>query len=206
MSRITLPTHLMAKLQKEGKIVTQGKSHPVNVGQDKPLKRSKIIQRNTTMPEGGKVEKSSSDIVQWFLAGKPVPKGRPRFSLDWDIVYEAIRSNNIKDIAKAVRITTPQKTRDYEKKVSQISQKATPETFGAKTYSVHADFFLKNPLKADVDNLLKAIMDGMNEIVYNDDRYCVAVSARKYQASSKWPEGIRVRVTPEDVEEGQPFE
>lgn len=65
---------------------------------------------------------------------------------------------------------TPQKTRDYEALVSQCAALAMGalETFsGDVALSLRAFVSGRSP---DLDNIMKSVADGMNGIVYEDDR------------------------------------
>lgn len=88
----------------------------------------------------------------FFVEGKPVPKGRPRFN------------------TRTGRAYTPASTVEWETTVAwhaRIAMGSKGRLIGAVTVSLN--FYGANPL-ADVDNLAKACLDAMNEIVYADDR------------------------------------
>ena len=46
-------------------------------------------------------------------------------------------------------------------------------------FSLKATFTLPGLYKCDTDNLLKAVLDALQGVVYRDDRYCVRVEAEK---------------------------
>ena len=106
---------------------------------------------------------------------KPTAKGRPRFGKG--------------------SVFTPEKTRKYEEVIRKSAGKAMagrPPFDGP--VGVKCEFCFKTPRKSaenvgewkpgrpDLDNLLKAVTDAMNGIVYNDDSQIVIALATKKQA------------------------
>ncbi|CAN7418667.1 RusA family crossover junction endodeoxyribonuclease [Paraburkholderia hospita] len=121
--------------------------------------------------------------VSFTVDGEPVAKGRPRAS----------RTDT------GVRMHTPKKTKSYE---SKIRAAATAAMFGSipfgRPVAITVSIYLPIPAswpkarqtkarigviratnKPDADNVLKAIKDGMNGIVYEDDSQVVELSAKK---------------------------
>jgi Holliday junction resolvase RusA-like endonuclease len=122
-------------------------------------------------------------FVQFVVPGVPVPKGRPR----------AFSSPT------GIRMHTPKATKEYERKVQAEAGAAMRGTipFG-RPVSLYVAIFLPIPASwpkkrqtlarieviaatnpPDVDNVLKAIKDGMNGIVYEDDSQVIEVAASK---------------------------
>jgi len=118
--------------------------------------------------------------VQFFIPGAPVAKGRPR-------------------VMKSGVTFTPQKTRDAEKMVAVIAERAMkgkPPLAGplAMTYHVtlgvpeswpnrkRQDAFLGTLMpigRPDLDNIAKLVADACNGIVYADDSQIVEMNLRK---------------------------
>lgn len=128
----------------------------------------------------------------FVVKGRPVPKGRPRHN---------------------GRVTyTPKRTLDYEKRVAEAFKKSNERVF-MNGEPVFADirFYFKIPKnatkkevarikaaphynkKVDLDNLEKAILDGLNGVAFADDSQVV----EKY--SVKWydikGDGERVEIS-----------
>ncbi|CAN7339924.1 MULTISPECIES: RusA family crossover junction endodeoxyribonuclease [Paraburkholderia] len=122
-------------------------------------------------------------MVSFTVDGEPVAKGRPRAS----------RTDT------GIRMRTPKKTKSYE---SKIRAAATAAMFGGipfgRPVSLKVEIYLPIPAswpkarqtkaaqdvvratnKPDADNVVKAVKDAMNEIVYEDDSQVVELSARK---------------------------
>lgn len=106
------------------------------------------------------------------MPGQPVPKARAR-------------------VTKDGHAFTPAKTKAYSDLVGVLCRVAAWQTGpldGPVALSVN--FIVKPPAKMpsgrtlpttkpDIDNLIKAIMDGMNGIAWHDDAQVVSVSATK---------------------------
>jgi len=121
--------------------------------------------------------------VIFQVEGTPVPKGRPRFARR----------------GKFVSTYSPKTTVDYESKVSDAaklamgSQKPLEGPIVACIYitlPIPASYSKKRlqaclsgeerPIKrSDIDNFCKAIFDGMNGIVFEDDSQVVSLHATK---------------------------
>lgn len=105
-------------------------------------------------------------LIAFTIPGPPVPKGRPRFSQG--------------------RVHTPKKTKDYEKHVQSCANAAllmhagrTGKPWpGQREMDVRCTFHVAGKRRGDIDNLLKAILDGCNGILFDDDRLVVSVEAR----------------------------
>ena len=129
-----------------------------------------------------------------WVSGKPVPKGRPRFGRG--------------------RTYTPKTTRDYEARVSETAQEALQGAGIARTggrvavvvtalYGVPKSYRGKQRTdallgmsypSADADNVLKSALDGMNNVVYEDDRQVVQLGATKRWAREGEEEGLTIEV------------
>jgi len=125
-------------------------------------------------------------MVNFTVYGPPQGKARPRF----------------RKIGNFVQTYTPAKTKSYEDEIKMFAKAAmgatepleTPvEVFLYIRNSVPASYSKKRteaclsgqekPInKTDIDNIAKAFLDGMNGIVYKDDRQVVELHAKKTYA------------------------
>lgn len=121
-----------------------------------------------------------SEPITIVVPGKPVPKGRARYS------------------RKSKSFYTPANTVMYER---LVGMKANREMAGKEllTGPLHLELFAQYtipkswpsakrhaallgeivPSRADVDNFVKSVADGCNNIVYRDDAQIVSIAARK---------------------------
>lgn len=145
-------------------------------------------QRRGEESEGAEEEMNTAladslPVIDFTIPGDPIAKGRPRF---------AKRGN-------FVATFTPKKTSEYERLVKLCSYQAMfgRAPFDAPIY-LAVDIYLPIPTswskrkqiaaakgeigatkKPDADNVLKAVKDAMNGIVYTDDSRVTDVVIRK---------------------------
>lgn len=137
--------------------------------------------------------------VRFFVPGRPVAKGRPKFAR----------------IGGGVRAITPAKTREFEAGVASVAAAAMQEAGHAAPLDgalhVSVRVFVAPPSswsakrraealaggilptkRPDLDNYAKAVMDGCDAIVWRDDAQVVSLEAGKRFGE---PAGVRVTVT-----------
>ena len=112
-------------------------------------------------------------MTKFVVEGKPQPKERPRKG-------------------KNGGFYTPKKTKDYETLVGWYARNAYKGNPSEKAIIVELNIFFKLPQrtteiegaycmkKADVDNISKSVLDGLNGIVWLDDKQVVELIVRKY--------------------------
>lgn len=116
-------------------------------------------------------------IVKFTIPGEPKAKSRPRYS------------------SKSGRMYTDNKTYKYEKLVKEsygdnpsfednfISIKITFKISIPKSYSKtkHSEALrgILRPSRADIDNYIKSVLDGLNKVAYSDDKYIYKIEAEK---------------------------
>jgi len=105
--------------------------------------------------------------IQFTVPGEPASKARARFT----------------GRGSKTRAFTPEKTRQAEAQVAAAylsvanrSNKADVAT----AFRVVADFHLARNQRRDVDNMLKLILDGLNDVAWGDDSQVIEVVARKF--------------------------
>lgn len=124
--------------------------------------------------------------ISFFVPGPPVPKARPR--LGKRFVY------------------TPAATSAYEQRIAAAAAKAMGRSKPTdRAVNVVAGFVLP-PLKrdcpefatarGDIDNYAKAVLDGLNGVVYADDKQVVFLGASKFWPCDDYPQvGTSVTVS-----------
>lgn len=130
---------------------------------------------------------------RFTVPGKPVAKGRPR----------------ITTVSGHARAFTPAKTVRYEGLVALAAQNAGvgllrgPVAIRLRAYFGHpkGKWRKRNPLPAmpmdngrDLDNVLKAVADGLNGVAYQDDRQIWRIDAEKWYAAQGEPERCEVEI------------
>lgn len=117
------------------------------------------------------------DVTTFVISGKPWAKQRPRFS------------------RKTGRAFTPKETVSFEQTVGAIAARHFPRPIDgpirlkvAATFEPAASWSKKKTAehlnrphmqRPDLDNIVKAISDGLNRIAYADDGQIVQVEASK---------------------------
>jgi len=107
-------------------------------------------------------------MVALVIPGRPVPKQRPR-------------------LGKQGQIYTPKETKVYEQTVGRAGRQvfkypyAGPVSLQVKVYLTAA--------RGDLDNYIKSIQDGLNQVAWRDDR-----QVTRLQASLFVRRGVQERV------------
>lgn len=109
--------------------------------------------------------------VEFTVYGKPQGKARPRFTRQGNRAY------------------TPKETKLYEQQIAKAYRAAANGfSFGDKPVEIWITaVFAKAKtskkeyptVKPDVDNILKAVFDGLNGIAYSDDKQIISAVAHK---------------------------
>lgn len=141
-----------------------------------------------------------SNVIKFTVPGAPVGKGRPMVSTRG---------------GKFAKMYTPEKTANYETLVALAAQQAmVGRTLLAGPVEVQMAILLPIPAswskkkqaaaiagqvyptkKPDADNVVKAIFDGINGVVWNDDVQACDIVVRKRYAETP---GVQVLVKPID--------
>jgi hypothetical protein len=127
-------------------------------------------------------------MIDLVIYGKPIGKARPRFGRN-------------KHTGKVVTFT-PQQTKNYEQEIATTAQCAM---FGKELMEgplkveIKAFFFHKTKegfhvSRPDLDNIIKAILDGLNGVVFKDDASVAVLSASKSYVNSEEQERVEVVV------------
>ena len=182
--------------------------------EERPLEDREARRDSAEVPADARREAESADVVRklggsdgdsgatgesvarFFVPGEPVAKGRPRAST----------------IGGKARLYTPAKTQNYENLVRlactnivaaplfgpcAVSVEAVlpiPQSWSEKRTRAALDGAEKPTKRPDLDNYLKAILDGMNGVAFADDCQVVEISARKRYGSRPgvWVELIQI--------------
>lgn len=146
-------------------------------------------------------------VIEFFVPGEPKGKGRLRTRIVQPRAGKAF-----------VHGYTPGKTVEYENMVRLAAEQAMGDRevlHGPVRVTLEAHFPVpssvskperfrmlagsKYPRRYDIDNIVKAIFDGMNLIVWNDDKQVVQVVASKAYSERT---GVLVKVWPVEFSGG----
>lgn len=108
--------------------------------------------------------------IEFVVYGDPKGKARPRFSKG--------------------HVYTPESTRQYEKSVrAAYMEAANGFSFGNKPVAVCMTVYIRRPksvkrsmptVKPDLDNIIKAVLDGLNSVAFDDKQVCVLEARKVY--------------------------
>ena len=111
----------------------------------------------------------------------PVAKARPRVTM----------------IGGRARAYTPKKSADYERHIARewaherqsgavrldiVFGMPIPQSWSKKQQDAAASGLILPSKKPDIDNLIKAVMDALNGVAYDDDNQVIELSAKKVYA------------------------
>jgi Holliday junction resolvase RusA-like endonuclease len=164
---------------------------------------SPVDTHHVSGPSVGAVERVGNVVVlSFFVSGKPVPKGRPRF----------------RNVGSYVQTYTPKNTVDWEREIGEqvgvslarLRSRGALEGIElpiAGRVMLNLRFNLAKPKSApkklrfqlkkpDLDNLDKALIDALSNIaLIKDDNIVTDITTCKRFASEGHPEGVEVELT-----------
>lgn len=101
-------------------------------------------------------------MVEFVVPGRPKPKARPRFTKNGHRTY------------------TPLQTKDYERKVAYCAMAALKGRCLRGEVGLEIHLYFKGRKFPDIDNCVKAIMDGLVGTAYEDDRQVAHFSGTRH--------------------------
>ena len=117
--------------------------------------------------------------VSFVIPAKPAGKARPR--LTGDIVYTPMKTKAYENFIKGCYIEQCGDVNFGDKSIS-LDVKAYVPLITKFKKAERADALLgliKPTAKPDADNILKVILDALNELAYDDDRYIYKVTVER---------------------------
>ena len=104
------------------------------------------------------------EIARFTIPGEPKPKERPRVTVR--------------------RTYTPTSTKEYEAKV-RAAWDAAPRPDMPECVRIDIFFLRSNRIRVDLDNLVKAVTDGLNKRAYADDWQIHDLRAQKFYTTKE---------------------
>lgn len=116
--------------------------------------------------------------LRFTVEGNPQSKGRPRFK-------------------PGSRTYTPKVTVEAEKAVTAAFQEAYPDWQVERdaSFTIEMQFFSKDFIRRDLDNLAKLVMDALNGVAWGDDAQIVAMQATVIRGSETPKTLVTIRST-----------
>lgn len=111
--------------------------------------------------------------IKITIPGRPVPKARPRLGMRGKTAY----------------IYTPPKTKEYEELVGWTAKAAGCRPIEGP---VEVELWCYTKGRADVDNLSKSILDGLNGVAFDDDSQVVDLHV--YKRKVKTDERVEIMI------------
>lgn len=130
--------------------------------------------------------------VDFTIPSAPVPKSRPRFNTNTGRAFTDDKTRifeNIVSLAYGAR-------HYFDDSYIRIRMKfkfEVPKSYSKKKRIEALEGKIR-PTKADIDNYIKSVLDGLNKIAFKDDRYVYAVLAEK-----EYAEEASIEVTIESI-------
>ena len=115
--------------------------------------------------------------VDFIIPSAPVPKSRPRFNTNTGRAFTDDKTRifeNIVSLAYGARYY-------FDDEYIRIKMKfkfEVPKSYSKKKRIEALEGKIR-PTKADIDNYIKSVLDGLNKKAFKDDRYVYAVLAEK---------------------------
>lgn len=125
--------------------------------------------------------------MQLFVQLRPVPYSRPRFNGRTKAVFDAGPYRQFKrDLQSLFRKQHPKHI------PSQKGLLVGVYFYFARPKSNKAPYHTK---RSDLDNLIKAVFDAGNELIWKDDAQICGLRAAKHYCKNQQQEGIEIEVT-----------
>lgn len=115
--------------------------------------------------------------VEFNIPSKPIAKQRPRLNSNSNHVYTPVQTKVFENLVKFCYGNR----HFYEKefiKVSILFKFEVPKSYSKKNKLEAIEGKIR-PTRADIDNYIKSVLDGLNGVAYSDDRYISKIEAEK---------------------------
>lgn len=146
----------------------------------------------------------NAPALRFSVAGQPVGKARPRFSRTRvytptkTVHYEAL----IRSAAKDAMCGFPPVANDVAFDVEIEAYYAVPASWSKKRRLSALQGVDRPMTKPDLDNVAKAVLDGMNGVVFEDDKQIVGMTVTKHYSDTPRVEVVVRAARPQEVSHG----
>jgi len=139
--------------------------------------------------------------IEFLIPGQPVAKSRPKFARrgNFTTTYTPEKTVNYETLVKLAAADAMAGTAPIAGPVrlQLVINLQIPQSWSKKRQAMAESGQIAATKKPDADNVLKAVKDGMNGIVYHDDAQAVELAISKRYSTLP---GVRVVVTQIDAE------
>ncbi len=102
-------------------------------------------------------------MIKLVIPGRPVPKARPRLATQ-----------------ATMNVYTPKRTKEYEKLVGYTALDKAKGKMLEKDISLSIKLYFKDRTYGDLDNYAKAISDGLQGVVFGNDKQVAKLYVERY--------------------------
>ena len=124
--------------------------------------------------------------IMFTVYGEPVAKGRPRFAKRGNYVqtYTPVKTKSYEDEVRLFATTAKGSGSTLEGSVSVFIyiSFSVPQSYSKRKREACLSGETKHTKKPDLDNVAKAIIDGMNGIIFKDDSQIINLNVTKVYA------------------------
>ena len=128
------------------------------------------------------------------IEGEPIGKGRPRVSSRSGTIYTPRKTHAYEDALRFAGKLAKERCGDSPVIAVVTAFSEVPSSWSKKKKALALTGLVQKETKPDIDNVIKAILDGLNEVAYKDDEQVVNVSASKYYSDEPRVEVIVSRI------------
>jgi Holliday junction resolvase RusA-like endonuclease len=116
--------------------------------------------------------------VEFTVPGKAVPKARPRFS-SGGVTYTDPATKGYENLVGTLAKIAMRGANPLSGPLEAVLTVMLAPPCGLSKASLAAALSSHSPTGPDVDNLAKSLLDGMNRVVYHDDRQVAKLTVAK---------------------------
>ena len=127
--------------------------------------------------------------IEFTINGECVPKARPRFS-KFGHVYTTPKTRAYENIVKSTAIDNRVPCVTTALRVEIVIYKSIPKSFSKVKRKLANEGKIYPIVKPDIDNYVKSVLDGLNGVLFMDDKQIV-----DFRAIKKYSDNPRVEVT-----------
>ena len=127
--------------------------------------------------------------IEFTINGECVPKARPRFS-KFGHVYTTPKTRAYENIVKSTAIDNRVPCITTALRVELVIYKSIPKSFSKLKRKLANEGKIYPIVKPDIDNYVKSVLDGLNGVLFMDDKQIV-----DFRAVKKYSDNPRVEVT-----------